>query len=73
MSQKSKNYRGHIYVKKNLQRILNTPELLSISSATSVLFFPENVSLKQVKQSLKTIEVNLNDLIKKEKYDNEDR
>lgn len=67
---KTKNYNGHIYVKGELQNILNTSELHHIKSSISVLFFPDNITLKQIKQSLKTIEANIDDLIRKEKYEN---
>jgi len=68
---KTKNYDGHIYIKENLQEILNTPELNHIKSSVSVLFFPENVSLKKARNSLKTIQTILDELIKEEDESNE--
>jgi len=70
--EKSKNYDGHIYVKGNLQKILNTQELNSVNSSTSVLFFPDDVPLKTVKESLKTIKIFLNELIAEEERNNEE-
>ena len=66
MANKTKNYNGHLYIKGNLQEILNTSELNHVNSAISILFFPNNVSLQKAKESLKIIETNLNDMIKKE-------
>ena len=66
---KSKNYDGHIYVKDDLQRILNTTELKYVNSAISVLFFADNVSLERAKDSLKVIEAVIDDLIEKEKHE----
>jgi len=66
---KNKNYDGHIYAKNDVQAVLNTKELGYIKTPVSVLYFPDTVSLQQVKQSLKTINVLVNELIRKEKYD----
>ena len=65
---KTKNYDGHIYVKEELQAVLNTPELRHVNSSVSVLFFPDNISLQQIKDSLMTITANIDDLIRKENY-----
>ena len=62
----AKNYKGHIYIKNDLQEILNTEELQTVSTANSVLFFPSNISLEDALDSLKTLEVNLRDKINRE-------
>jgi len=67
---KTKNYDGHIYVQKNLQQILNTSELNSANSSISVLLFPDDVSLKRARDSLKTIKAVLDDMISKEEEEN---
>jgi len=64
--QKTKNYDGHIYVKGNLQKILKTQELIAVNSTISVLFFAEDISLKQARDSLKTLKTILDEMIKNE-------
>jgi hypothetical protein len=66
---KNKNYNGHIYAKDDVQAVLNTQEIGYIKTPVSVLYFPDNVSLHQVKQSLKTMNVLVNELIRKEKHE----
>lgn len=62
----SKMHNDRIYIKDELRSVLNTQELNHVNSAVSVLFFPDSVSLKRAKESLKIIETNLDDLIRKE-------
>jgi hypothetical protein len=69
--EKTKNYDGHIYVKGNLQKILNTQELNSVNSSISVLFFSEDISLKQARDSLRTIKIILDELITEEENSND--
>ena len=68
--EKSKNYDGHIYVKGNLQKILNTQELNSVNSSISVLFFSEDISLTKARDSLKTLKVMFDELINEEESKN---
>jgi len=64
--EKTKNYEGHIYVKGNLQKILNTQELNSVNSTVSVLFFSEDISAKQARDSLKTLKIILDEIVEQE-------
>jgi len=61
----AKNYGGHIYIKNDLQEILHSEELNTISSSTCVLFFPTDVTLEQAKEALKILRVNIDDQIRK--------
>jgi len=64
--QKSKNYDGHIYVKGDLQKILNTQELNSVNSTKTVLFFSDDVSARQARDSLKTLKMILDEIVEED-------
>jgi len=69
--EKSKYYDGHIYVKGNAQEIFKTKELNTVRSAVSLLLFSEDISLKQARDSLRTIKIILDELIKEEENSND--
>jgi len=66
---KLKIYDNRIYLKDDLQKILDKEELQYINGTNAVLFFPDEVSLQRVKESLKVINTILEALIKDEEHE----
>jgi hypothetical protein len=49
------NYNGKIYLRKELRKILNKRELKALANAKTIILFPADVDLVNVKKSLKII------------------
>lgn len=64
---KLRKHGSYVYMKEGLNDILNTPELDAFYAPSGVLLCPTNVSLEEIKESLKTIKLFIDQKIEREK------
>jgi len=49
------NHKGYIYLKAELQKILDTDKLKGIANARTLTLFPSDADLDEVEESLKIV------------------
>jgi hypothetical protein len=59
-----KNYKGQIYLKEELKKILNTNPLRCIPNRKAVIIFPGNVNLEEIRRSVRLILMDIKEQIR---------